>query len=253
MAEPFSTDVVGGCCPPSDSLFERCGWFYALCREHLFHDHSPQIAESFWHDQGPAPGTHLLELGCGPGFYACRFAEKYPELRTTGIDLSKALLTRARNRAAALKLQNCNFHLADVHALPATVGTVDAIVVSRLFLVVPNRDDVMREIFRVLRPGGKCFVAEPVQSARTQFPLSAMWLLAKLSSFTKVPYVEPHRVTTMTEGEFHSLVEAQPWQDVEFRREGRYQSALCTKPLAAAPAEEARPAQATELLEPCVA
>ncbi|GAA3763069.1 hypothetical protein GCM10022270_22600 [Terriglobus aquaticus] len=203
-----------------------------------------------WGGEGPPAGTHLLELGCGPGFYACRFAENYPHIRTTGIDLSKALLTRARTRAAAMKLQNCSFHQADVHQLPATVGTVDSIVVSRLFLVVPNRDDVMREIFRVLRPGGKCFVAEPVQSARTQFPLSAMWLLAKLSSFTKVPYVEPHRVTTMTEAEFGGLVQAQPWQDIVFRRDGRYQFAVCTKP---AGVEEVSAVNTADLLEPCIA
>jgi len=233
VQEQMRTDAVGACCPEPDSLFERCGWFYALCREHLFHDHSEEIGRCLWEGAAPPQGTHLLELGCGPGFYACRFAEKHPEIRTTGIDLSKDLLCRARSRAAQLHLTNCEFHLADVHALPASVGEVDVIVVSRLFLVVPNRNDVMREIFRVLRPGGKCFVAEPVSSARTQFPLSAMWLLAKLTSFTKVPYVEPHRVTTMTQEEFRSLVLSQDWGEVEFHRDGRYQHAVCTKPLAA--------------------
>ena len=116
------------------------------------------------------------------------------------------------------------------------------IVISRLFLVVPNRDAVMREVFRVLRPGGKCFIAEPVSSARTQFPLSAMWLLAKLSSFAKVPYVEPHRVTTMSEDEFRALVYSQPWADVQLDRTGRYQHAVCTKPaLAVAAAEPTLP------------
>ena len=233
VQEQISTDAVGGCCPEPDSLFERCGWFYALCREHLFHDHSEEISQSLWGGT-PPPGTHLLELGCGPGFYACRFAEKHPDIRTTGIDLSKALLNRARTRAAQLKLSNCGFHLADVHALPASIGQVDVIVISRLFLVVPNREDVMREVFRVLRPGGRVFVAEPVSSARTQLPLSCMWMLAKLTSFTKVPYVEPHRVTTMTEQEFQSLVQSQPWGGISSHRHGRYQHAVCTKPLAAA-------------------
>ncbi len=239
-------EAVSDCCPPSDSLFERCGWFYALCREHLFHDHSEEIAQGLFAGSSPESGTHLLELGCGPGFYACRFAEMHPEIRTTGIDLSRNLISRARSRAAQLRLTNCGFYLADVHDLPATVGRVDAIVVSRLFLVVPNRNDVMREIFRVLRPGGRCFVAEPVSSMRTQFPLSAMWLLAKLTSFTKVPYVEPHRVTTMSEAEFHSLVQSQPWSDVQFLRNGRYQTAVCTKPESSAHAEE------LQQLEPCV-
>ena len=233
VQERIGTEAVGNCAAEPDSLFERCGWFYALCREHLFHDHSEEIGRQLW-DGKPDPGTHMIELGCGPGFYACRFAERFPEMRTTGIDLSKNLLSRARSRAAQMKLTNASFHLADVHALPASVGEVDVIVISRLFLVVPNRDAVMQEVFRVLRPGGKCFVAEPVSSARTQFPLSAMWMLAKLTSFAKVPYVEPHRVTTMSEDEFHALVYSQPWSDVQLERTGRYQHAVCTKPLTAA-------------------
>ncbi len=233
LQEQIGTDAVAAGCPPEpDSLFERCGWFYALCREHLFHDHSEEIGKSLWDGKDPAPGTHMIELGCGPGFYACRFAEKHPGMRTTGIDLSKNLLSRARTRAAQMRLTNASFHLADVHALPASVDPVDVIVISRLFLVVPNRDAVMQEVFRVLRPGGRCFIAEPVSSARTQFPLSAMWLIAKLTSFAKVPYVEPHRVTTMSESEFHDLIYSQPWAKVELQRSGRYQHAVCTKPLA---------------------
>ncbi len=248
VQDQMTTDVVSGCCREPDSLFERCGWFYALCREHLFHDHSQEIADSLWGGTPPS-GTHLLELGCGPGFYACRFAEKYPEMRTTGIDLSKTLLNRARTRAAQMKLTNCSFHHADVHALPAPVGEVDVIVISRLFLVVPNRNDVLREVFRVLRPGGRVFIAEPVSSARTQLPLSCMWMLAKLTSFTKVPYVEPHRVTTMTEDEFRSLIFSQPWSGVTLERTGRYQHAVCTKPLS----PETDGAMASHQLEPAFA
>ena len=232
LQEQLGTDGVGPCCPEPDSLFERCGWFYALCREHLFHDHSDEIGRSLWDGEEPVADTHILELGCGPGFYACRFAEKYPKVRTTGIDLSRNLLSRARTRAAQMRLTNAGLHLADVHALPASIGTVDAIVISRLFLVVPNRDSVMREVFRVLRPGGKCFVAEPVSSTRTQLPLSCMWMLAKLTSFAKTPYMEPHRVTTMSEDEFRTLVYSQPWSDVQIERAGRYQHAVCTKPMA---------------------
>ncbi len=248
VQDQMTTDAVSCCCREPDSLFERCGWFYALCREHLFYDHSEEITRSLWAGAPPA-GTHLLELGCGPGFYACRFAENYPEMRTTGIDLSQALLNRARTRAAQMKLTNCSFHHADVHALPAPVGEVDVIVISRLFLVVPNRDDVLREVFRVLRPGGRVFIAEPVSSARTQLPLSCMWMLAKLTSFTKVPYVEPHRVTTMTEEEFRALIYSQPWSSVTLERTGRYQHAVCTKPLA--PRTDG--AMASEQLEPAFA
>lgn len=214
---------------PSDSLFERYSWFYALCREHLFSDHSSEIARLFWEHAEPAEGTHLVELGCGPGFYSCNFAERFPQMRTTGVDLSHNLLSRARSRAANRKLKNCSFYHADVHSLPASVQPVDNIVISRLFLIVPNREDVMSEVFRVLRPGGRCFIAEPVSAARTQLPLSAMWLLAKLTSFSRKPYIEPHRVKTMGPDEFDTLLHTQPWSTVQVIRTGRYQYAVCEK------------------------
>ena len=234
--QPMAEELAG-CCP-SDSLFERYSWFYALCREHLFHDHSSDISELLWDGDPPPPQTHLVELGCGPGFYSCRFAELYPHLRTTGVDLSQNLLSRARTRAQNRKLANCEFHHADVHSLPASMGSVDNIIVSRLFLIIPNREDVLREIFRVLRPGGRCFIAEPVSAARTQLPLSAMWLLAKLTSFSRVPYVEPHRVKTMGAEEFDQLMHSQPWSDVQVKRSGRYQYAMCEKPAQAAVLED---------------
>lgn len=219
---------------PSDSLFERYSWFYALCREHLFSDHSDEIARLFWEHAVPAEGTHLVELGCGPGFYSCAFAERFPQMRTTGVDLSHNLLSRARTRAAQRRLKNCNFYHADVHSLPASVQPVDNIVVSRLFLIVPNREDVMAEVFRALRPGGRCFIAEPVSALRTQLPLSAMWLLAKLTSFSRKPYIEPHRVKTMGPAEFETLLHTQPWSSVRVIRTGRYQYAVCEKPLESA-------------------
>lgn len=230
VTEQRLAEDLSGCCP-TDSLFERYSWFYALCREHLFHDHSAEITAFLWGGSAPPDGAHLVELGCGPGFYACRFAENFPQLRTTGVDLSQNLLSRARVRAAQRKLNNCSFHHADVHSLPASMEPVDSIVISRLFLIVPNREDVLREIFRVLRPGGRCFIAEPVSAARTQLPLSAMWLLAKVMSLGRVPYVEPHKVKTMTAEEFDTLMRSQPWSEVEVMRQGRYQFAICEKPL----------------------
>jgi len=57
-----------------DSLFERIAWFYALCREYLFRDHTQEIVQSLFPVEPPRAGTRLLELGCGPGFYACRLS-----------------------------------------------------------------------------------------------------------------------------------------------------------------------------------
>jgi arsenite methyltransferase len=211
----------------SDSLFERCAWFYGLCREYLFRDHTQEIAHALFPPEGPAAGAHLLELGCGPGFYACRLSEEYPGLKSTGVDLSQALLERARSRAAGLRLSNCSFQHADAHALPYASASIDAIVVSRLFLIVPDKEGIVREVHRVLRPGGRCFMAEPTSGFRTRLPLSAMWLLARVTTSPAGKYREPSQADIMSRADFAALVGSQPWTSVDLQYDGWYQYAVC--------------------------
>ncbi len=219
--------------PEPDSLFERCSWFYALCREYLFRDHTDEIATSLFPAVGPAMGTHVVELGCGPGFYSCRLAMEFPGIQATGIDLSENLILRAKVRAARRRLVNCDFRLGDAHALPATIGNVDAVVVSRLFLIVPAPEAVLSEIHRVLKPGGRCFIAEPTSGFRTRIPLSCMWLLSKLTSSPAGSYREPLQAHVMTRPAFAELVQSQPWESVELEYDGWYQYAVCQKSLTA--------------------
>jgi ubiquinone/menaquinone biosynthesis C-methylase UbiE len=225
------SDITGTAFTQPDSLFERCAWFYALCREYLFRDHTQEIAHSLFPPQGPTPGQSLLELGCGPGFYACRLAEEYPTLRTTGIDLSLPLLERARSRASSRSLSNCSFQHADAHSLPYPSASVDTVVVSRLFLIVPDKEGIVREIFRVLRPDGRCFIAEPTSGFRTRLPLALMWLLSRLITSPGVLYREPQQADVMSRPDFAALVNSVPWNAVDLQYDGWYQYAVCQKPL----------------------
>jgi ubiquinone/menaquinone biosynthesis C-methylase UbiE len=214
---------------PSDSLFERCSWFYALCREYLFRDQTQEIAQALFSPAGPRPGTHILELGCGPGFYACRFSQQYPQIRATGIDLSRRLIARAKSRAASRSLHNCAFLHGDAHSLPTDSNSIDAVIVSRLFLIVPGREAIVGEIFRVLQPGGRCFIAEPTSGFRTRIPLSCMWLLSKLSSSPAGKYREPRQAEVMSRPDFDALVRSQPWATIDIEYDGWYQYAVCRK------------------------
>lgn len=232
--EPGDFDITGAASSHSsahapESLFESCSWFYALCREYLFRDHTQEIARALFPSERAVRGAHLLELGCGPGFYACRLSEEYPQLRTTGVDLSRRLIARARSRAASRRLENCTFAHGDAHSLPNRSDSLDAVVVSRLFLIVRSREKVIGEIFRVLKPGGRCFIAEPTSGFRTRIPLSCMWLLSKLSSSPAGKYREPRQAEVMTAPDFSALVRSQPWGDVEVRCDGWYQYAVCEK------------------------
>jgi ubiquinone/menaquinone biosynthesis C-methylase UbiE len=215
--------------PQPESLFERCSWFYALCREYLFRDHTPEISHSLFPAAGPDPGTHVLEVGCGPGFYSCRLADEFPQLQTTGIDLSENLLLRAKRRASRRRLANCAFHRGDAHALPDNLAHVDAVVMSRLFLIVADRAAVLSEVFRVLKPGGRCFIAEPTSGFRTRIPLSCMWVLSKFPYTPAGGYREPHQADVMSRPDFASLIHSQPWSSVQIQYDGWYQYAVCEK------------------------
>ena len=219
-------------CSPStkpDSLFERVSWFYALCREYLFRDHTQEIAQALFPRSRPDVGTRLVELGCGPGFYACKLSAQYPELSTTGVDLSANLLERAKHRAAARQLSNCSFQRADAHSLPYASGSIDCLVVSRLFLIVPDREGIVREIFRVLKPAGRCFIAEPTSGFRTRLPLALMWLLARLTTSPAGKYREPQQAEVMSPEAFQTLVHAQPWEQAALEADGWYQYAVCVR------------------------
>jgi ubiquinone/menaquinone biosynthesis C-methylase UbiE len=215
-----------------DSLFERWAWFYALCREYLFRDHTDEIRSSLLTESVEAEEARLLELGCGPGFYSCRLAAASPQVRAMGVDLSENLLRRARRRAALRRLRNCHFVCADAHKLPLEDASVHGVIVSRLFLILADKEQVISEIHRVLADGGRCFIAEPTKGFRTRIPLAVMWALSKMTPGPAGKYREPRQVEIMPRAAFRAMVESQRWGSVEFSDDGWYQYAVCEKNVA---------------------
>ena len=209
-------------------LFEDCAWLYAFCREHLFRDHTEEIAQALFPDGVPSESMSVLEVGCGPGCYARRLAQRYPALRVLGIDRSSRLLGWAQSRVSSDELVNCRFQQGDVECISACVEAVDAVISSRLLLVVGNRSTVMAEIFKVLRPGGRLFLVEPTANLKTQLPLSAMRLV---THFIHSAHREtfPRNAKILSSQDFEDLVRSQPWSKVSLQRYGDYQCAVCDK------------------------
>ncbi len=219
-------------CREIESLYDRHPWLYAFCREHLFRDDFHRIATSLWPKGDPATGSTFVELGCGPGFYACRMAERFKHLQVVGVDSSEQQLEHARCRAAARGLSNCRFEKDDALALTQRDETVDALVVSRLFTIVSKRDQVLAEMYRILRPGGRCFIAEPRSGGCTALPLLGMRLLAGVADACAnrhMTYREPTTATVLSARRFESMVRSQPWEHVEVWNDRWYQYAVCGK------------------------
>ena len=212
----------------SDSLFEHFAWLYIFCREKLFRDDTQRMIQALWPTAEPHDGTKMIELGCGPGFYSCGLARRFPQISVLGVDRSANQLSWARQKRNRLGLKNCRFQGDNVLELSHADESFDVLIASRLFTVLPSRRQAVAEMYRVLRPGGRCFVAEPRWAFWASIPLLLMWLLARLTHFHN-GYREPTRARVLSTREMNRLFATQPWRRVETWREGRYQYALCEK------------------------
>ncbi|MGI8890682.1 MAG: class I SAM-dependent methyltransferase [Chthoniobacterales bacterium] len=211
-----------------ESLFEQVPWLYVFCRERLFRDDTMRISQALWPNGSPAREEKMIELGCGPGFYSCRFAQRFPQLSVVGVDRSESQLGWARSRARSFGLENCRFEKVNVLDIPYDEDHFDTLIASRLFTVLAEREQALGEMHRVLRPGGRCMLAEPRQAFRASVPLVAMWMYAWMTRFHN-GYLEPHRAVTLKPYAFADLCATQPWRKYECWQSGGYQYALCEK------------------------
>jgi ubiquinone/menaquinone biosynthesis C-methylase UbiE len=213
--------------PPS-SLFDRCWRQYALCREHLFTDHTRQIASAIQPMLNSPHPRSLVEAGCGPGFYSRRLAARFPQLQITGIDLSEQLLCHAREHARRSGLQNCKFLRADALSLADFPSQVDFVVASRLFLILAEPALALDAIFTSLRPGGLCFIAEPTSTLSAAMPLLLMKLIERLHR-CPIPIEQLPRSRVLSMNDFEMLIETQPWRSIRIWKDRQYHCAVCKK------------------------
>jgi arsenite methyltransferase len=217
-----------------ETLFDRLSWFYTLCRERIFQDDTESIVQILASYGLVLNGARLIELGCGPGFYATRIAQRFRLLDVCGVDRSQKLVEHSRARARLRKLSNCRFERADVCALPFPHNSVDAAITSRLFMILENREAAMQEAFRVLKPGGLFFIAEPLSPSRAAAPLLTMRLLAALlrgfSQTDRGDYGEDIRLNVLPPPIFQKLLRLQSWARIVSWQTRHYQYAVCAKP-----------------------
>ena len=120
------------------------------------------------------PASFVLDLGCGAGLDSLIAARRVgPKGRVVGVDFSIPMLALAR-RAAATSGVRVEFVRADAERLPLHDAGVDLALVNGIFNLNPAREEIFRELARVVRPGGFVYAAELIVSTpaeRTQ-PIS---------------------------------------------------------------------------------
>jgi arsenite methyltransferase len=110
---------------------------------------------------GLRPGERVLDLGCGAGTDSLVAAQMVGgEGRVTGIDMTPEMLAKARAAAAELSAANVDFVEGEIEALPFPDEAFDVVISNGVVDLVPDKDAVFDEIYRVLAPGGRIQIAD---------------------------------------------------------------------------------------------